>query len=63
MNTIGGHVEWGEPGVPKNVAKTPMVGGQWVKSDGKYEYDLVVVSNSDFPDVPKEGDLQPIPGS
>ena len=63
MNTIGGHVEWGEQGVPKNVAKTPMVGGQWVKSDGEYEYDLVVVSNSDFPDVPKEGDLQPIPGS
>jgi branched-chain amino acid transport system substrate-binding protein len=56
-------VDWGGEGVPRNVAKTPLVGGQWVRSDGEFEYDLIVVSNQDHTNIPKAGDLQPIPGA
>ena len=32
LNTIVGHVDWSK-GPMKNVCKTPLVGGQWVKGD------------------------------
>jgi branched-chain amino acid transport system substrate-binding protein len=50
LNTIVGHVAWaGKP--VKNVCRTPLVGGQWVKGD-KYRYELIVVANSEAPEIP-----------
>lgn len=54
-DTIVGRVEWGK-GPVKNVAKTPLVGGQWVKGK-KFKYDLVVVSNKAAPNIPLGGKL------
>ncbi|SHH12919.1 ABC transporter substrate-binding protein [Pollutimonas bauzanensis] len=53
--TIVGRVEWGK-GPVKNVAKTPLVGGQWVKG-GKFKYDLVIVSNKAATHIPLGGKL------
>jgi branched-chain amino acid transport system substrate-binding protein len=67
LDTIVGHVEWNGEGLPpfaaQNVAKTPLVGGQWVKGTGDFDYDLVIVSNKDHPEIPAAGTMQPIPGS
>ena len=43
-NTIVGPVKFGGQGPFKNVSKTPLVGGQWVKGS-KRPYELVVVNN------------------
>jgi branched-chain amino acid transport system substrate-binding protein len=65
LDTIVGKVQWGaDPNVPKNVAKTPLVGGQWTKTDGgEFNYDLVIVSNKDHTNIPAAGKLRQIPGS
>lgn len=55
IDTIVGHVAWGN-GPVKNVAKTPLVGGQWVKGK-KFKYELVVVSNAAAPNIPLGGKL------
>lgn len=44
LNTVVGPISW-QGGPVKNVAKTPLVGGQW-RRGGKFKYDLVVVENS-----------------
>jgi branched-chain amino acid transport system substrate-binding protein len=63
LDTIAGHVQWGS-GPVANVAKMGLAGGQWTATDGgQFMYDLIVVSNSVFPDVETVGTLQPIPGS
>jgi branched-chain amino acid transport system substrate-binding protein len=50
LNTIVGPVQWsGKP--VKNIAKTPLVGGQWVKGK-KHKYELAVVSNTTAPSIP-----------
>ena len=47
------------PFAATNVAKTPLVGGQWrLKDDGSY--DLVIVDNSDHPDIPTNGTMEEI---
>ncbi|THF64973.1 ABC transporter substrate-binding protein [Pseudothauera nasutitermitis] len=53
--TIVGRVEWGN-GPVRNVAKTPLVGGQWVKGK-QFNYDLVIVSNAAAPNIPLGGKL------
>jgi branched-chain amino acid transport system substrate-binding protein len=63
MQTLGGHVTWTSSDkalnpVP-NVCTTPVVGGQWVKGT-KYPYDVKVVSNTLYPDIPTQGTLQPV---
>ncbi len=58
LNTIVGPVAWGH-GPVKNVAKTPLVGGQWVKGQ-KYKFDLVVVNNQTAPSIPTGGALKPM---
>jgi branched-chain amino acid transport system substrate-binding protein len=67
LDTVVGHVEWNGAGLPPfaavNVAKTPLVGGQWVKGTGAFDYDLVIVSNKDQPTIPAAATLKPIPGS
>jgi branched-chain amino acid transport system substrate-binding protein len=56
LDTIVGPVAWGG-GPVKNVAKTPLVGGQWVKGS-KYKYDLVIVNNQTAPSIPTAGSLK-----
>jgi branched-chain amino acid transport system substrate-binding protein len=58
LSTIVGPVAWGK-GPVKNVAKTPLVGGQWVKGK-KHKFDLVIVNNKTAPNVPTGGSLKAI---
>jgi branched-chain amino acid transport system substrate-binding protein len=66
LDTIVGKVAWDGANLPPfavaNVAKTPLVGGQWVKGT-QFPYDLVIVSNKDHTNIPTSATLQPIPGS
>jgi branched-chain amino acid transport system substrate-binding protein len=55
LNTVVGMLDWNRGPVP-NVAKTPLVGGQWRKTGTKYE--LVIVSNADHPEIPAAGKVQ-----
>lgn len=63
LNTIVGPLAWNGAGLPpfaaKNVAKTPLVGGQWRLKDGG-GYDLVIVDNQTAPNVPTGGTMEPI---
>ena len=58
LDTIVGKVNWGGKPV-KNVSKTPLVGGQWVRGT-KYKYDLQVVNNKTAPSIPVKGKFLPI---
>jgi branched-chain amino acid transport system substrate-binding protein len=60
LDTIVGHIQWTGKPFP-NVAKTPLVGGQWRKGSGNVKFDLVIVSNKDHPDIPAAGELVTIP--
>jgi branched-chain amino acid transport system substrate-binding protein len=61
LDTIVGTVDW-TAGVPfPNIAKTPLVGGQWTKGT-EFPYDLVIVSNKDHPEIPAAGTLAAIGG-
>jgi branched-chain amino acid transport system substrate-binding protein len=60
LDTIVGKIQWTGTPVP-NVAKTPLVGGQWKKGTD-FPYDLVIVSNEGQPTIPTAGTLEPIPG-
>lgn len=64
MDTIVGPLSWDGAGLPpfaaRNVAKTPLVGGQWRLRDGG-GYDLVIVDNTTAPMVPTGGVMEEIP--
>ncbi len=60
LDTIVGPVKWGSRPV-KNVAKTPLVGGQWRKGS-KFKYELVIVENSLARNIPVQDTLKPIGG-
>ncbi|MFO1057077.1 MAG: ABC transporter substrate-binding protein [Dongiaceae bacterium] len=59
LQSVVGDIAWGQ-GPVKNVAKTPLVGGQW-RRGGAFKYDLVVTSNETAPIVPLGGEMQPLP--
>ncbi|MEM9012124.1 MAG: ABC transporter substrate-binding protein [Pseudomonadota bacterium] len=63
LETIVGRIAWDGAGLPppaqKNVAKTPLVGGQWRKSDDGL-FRLVIVDNQTFPDIPLGGEMEAI---
>jgi branched-chain amino acid transport system substrate-binding protein len=60
VNTIVGDLDWTAGPVP-NVAKTPLVGGQWrATNGGKHPFDLVIVSNKLAPQIPTAGSVQPL---
>ena len=59
LATLVGPVNWTAEGPVPNVSTTPLVGGQWVLG-GDFRYDLVVVDNSQTPDVPVGGAIKPI---
>ncbi|MDQ0473902.1 ABC transporter substrate-binding protein [Labrys wisconsinensis] len=63
LDTLVGPIRFGQETVPpfarKNVAKTPLVGGQWrLGSDGKYQ--IVVTDNQTAPQIPIGGQMQAI---
>lgn len=60
LDTIVGTVAWGkDTAVPKNIAKTPLVGGQWKKAtSGKFPYELVIVTNKGHTDIPTGGTFE-----
>jgi branched-chain amino acid transport system substrate-binding protein len=58
LQTIVGPIQWaGKP--MKNVAKTPLVGGQW-RQRGGGKYDLVITSNETAPNIPTGGKMEVI---
>ena len=63
LNTIVGNVAWNGAGLPpfaaRNVAKTPLVGGQWRLKDGG-GYDLIIVDNQTAPMIPTGGVMEEI---
>lgn len=63
LASIVGPIAFGSPDLPPfaqaNVAKTPLVGGQWRLKEGG-GYDLVIVDNSIAPAVPTGGVMEPI---
>ncbi|MFB9953153.1 ABC transporter substrate-binding protein [Rhizobium puerariae] len=61
LDTVVGNIAWGKTNVPafarKNVAKTPLVGGQWRRrNDGNF--DMVIVENGNAPEIPLGGTLE-----
>ncbi len=58
LNTIVGPIAWGKGPVP-NVAKTPLVGGQWGKGKA-FPFDITIVSNKSAPNIPVGGKLRPL---
>ena len=47
------------PFAQKNIAKTPLVGGQWrLRDNGKY--DIVITDNKTAPEIPVGDQMQPI---
>jgi branched-chain amino acid transport system substrate-binding protein len=57
INTVVGPVKWGGAGPMKNVSKTPLVLGQWVKGT-KNKVELVIVNNEAAPTIPTGGALK-----
>jgi branched-chain amino acid transport system substrate-binding protein len=55
LNTIVGPIDFTKGPFP-NTALTPLVIGQWHKKPGsKYPFDIVVVDNTNFPEIPVAG--------
>ena len=63
LDTIVGPVSWNGEGLPpfaaRNVAKTPLVGGQWRLTDSG-AYDLVIVDNQTASNIPTGGTMEEI---
>ena len=54
-----GHIQFGK-GPNANVVATPIIGGQWVSSNGgTYPLDFVLCENSSDPNVPVAAQLKP----
>jgi branched-chain amino acid transport system substrate-binding protein len=58
LETVVGPIAWGK-GPVKNVAKTPLVSGQWrLASGGSFKYDLIIVANGLAPHIPVGGKME-----
>ncbi|WP_214370981.1 ABC transporter substrate-binding protein [Pseudonocardia sp. H11422] len=55
IDSIVGTLDWTRGPVP-NVAKTPLVGGQW-RAGARFPFELQIVSNAQHPDIPTAGRL------
>lgn len=53
--SVVGPIRWNNPEL-KNICKTPVVAGQWVKSDKGF--DLVICDNSSAPEIAVQGKLR-----
>ncbi len=61
LGTIVGPIEYGKGGLPRNIAPTSLVGGQWQKQTGKkYPFEIVVTNNKLSPEIPTGGSLKPL---
>jgi branched-chain amino acid transport system substrate-binding protein len=58
IDTIVGPLDW-TTGPVRNVAKTPLVGGQW-RTGTDTPFDLVIVSNTQHPEIPAAGTVEPL---
>lgn len=57
IDSIVGPLDWTTGPVP-GVAKTPLVGAQWrATSGGKFPFEIVIVNNRQFPNIPTGGEL------
>jgi branched-chain amino acid transport system substrate-binding protein len=60
LQTIVGPIAW-DKGPVKNVAKTPLVSGQWrLASGGPFKYDLIIAANGLAPQIPVGGKMEPL---
>ena len=63
LDTIVGNIAWSGEKLPpfavKNIAKTPLVGGQWRLRDAN-KYDIVITDNKTAPNIPTGGQMQAI---
>jgi branched-chain amino acid transport system substrate-binding protein len=60
LDTIVGPVDWTSKRADfPNVARTPLVGGQW-RAGRTWPFELEIVSNATNPEIPATGTLQPI---
>ena len=63
LDTVVGHIAWDGKNLPpfaqKNIAKTPLVGGQWRLRDGN-KYDIVITDNRTAPEIPAGGKMEAI---
>jgi branched-chain amino acid transport system substrate-binding protein len=57
VDTVVGPVKWGGQGPFKNVSKTPLVLGQWVKG-AQNKVDLVIINNEAAKNIPSAGVLK-----
>jgi branched-chain amino acid transport system substrate-binding protein len=58
LDTMVGPIAYGKNGLPKNISPTPLVGGQWKKTNGgKFPFELLVVNNKQSPEIPTNGEL------
>ena len=61
LDTIVGNIAFGNPALPpfaqKNIAKTPLVGGQWRLRDND-KYEIVIVDNQTAPSIPVGGKME-----
>ena len=58
VDTIVGTVDWKNSPI-KNVAKTPLVGGQWRRTpNGPHPYELVITNNQTASDIPAGGTFE-----
>jgi branched-chain amino acid transport system substrate-binding protein len=64
LDTVVGTIAWNGAKLPpfaqKNVAKTPLVGGQWRLRAGGNKYDMVITDNKTAPEIPVGGKMEPI---
>ena len=59
LETVVGPNAWAGKGPVKNVAKTPMVGGQWRNTkSGPWKHEIVVVVNDTAPQIPVAGQME-----
>jgi branched-chain amino acid transport system substrate-binding protein len=60
LDTVVGRVDWTSRLADfPNVARTPLVGGQW-RQGTTWPFELEIVSNATNPEIPATGTLQPI---
>jgi branched-chain amino acid transport system substrate-binding protein len=63
LDTVVGKVAWNGANLPpfaaRNVAKTPLVGGQWRVKDGN-KYEIVITDNKTAPAIPVAGKVEAI---